>query len=60
MKIGFAEFFGLLVVMGSAYLIFGGPLGAADIIVLLVVLPITYFVLRSSDARRKTDRNRAQ
>ena len=57
LKIRFPEFFGLLVVMGSAYLMFGRPLGAPDVIVLPVVLPVTYFVLRSSEARRKSPRN---
>jgi len=59
LKVGLPELFGLVVVMGSAYLMFGrsAPLGASDITVLLVVLPITYFVLRSSDAHRKSHRN---
>ena len=58
MKVGLTEFFGLLVVIGSAYLMFGrSPLGAFDITVLLVVLPITYFALRSSEAHRKSPRN---
>ena len=58
MKVGFPEFFGLLVVIGSAYLMFGRstPLGASDIIVLLVVLSTTYFVLRSRKARGKSHR----
>jgi hypothetical protein len=59
MKAGFPEVFGLLVVIGSAYLMFGrsAPLGASDITFLLVILSITYFVLRSSEARGKSHRN---
>jgi hypothetical protein len=57
MKVGLSEFFGLLVVIGSAYLMFGRPLGVADITVLLVILPITYFVLRSSETRGQSHRN---
>jgi hypothetical protein len=59
MKAGFPEVFGLLVVIGSAYLMFGrsAPLGASDIIFLLVILSITYFVLRLSETRGKSHRN---
>ena len=59
MKVGLPELFGLVVVIGSAYLRFGRstPLGASGITVLLVILSITYFVLHSSEARRKSHRN---
>ena len=58
MKFGLPELFGLVVVLGSGYVMFGGsPLGAADIVVLLVALSTAYFVLRSSDANKKPHRS---
>jgi hypothetical protein len=58
MKFGLPELFGLTVVVGSAYLMFGGgPLGAPEIVFLLVALSSAYLVLRSSDATKKSNRS---